>query len=63
MSEDVWVKASEDALEVSATMVDGTLIVGEARSRGGRRRSPVQSEEETVTLLSICGQTETQTDS
>ena len=36
-------EASEDALECSATVIDGVLVVGESIERnsgGGRRRSP-----------------------
>ena len=56
-------EASEDALECSATVIDGVLVVGESIERnsgGGRRRSPPWNEDETKTLLNIWGQNETQ---
>ena len=46
MSEGAWVRASEEPLECSTIMVDGTLVVGEARSGGERLHSPVWSEED-----------------
>lgn len=62
MADESWEAACQEALGCQGTVVDSCLVVGEVGtiSERGRRRSPTWSVDETVTLLNIWGQTETQ---